>query len=74
MALYSGGSYEAALGPAREAVRLAPEVAEYVYDLGLIRQALDDRASARETFRRALELAPDFEEARDALRQLDDLP
>ncbi len=72
MALYSAGRYDAALGPSQEATRLDPEAAEYRYDLGLIQEATEDVPGARESFTRALELAPDFEEARDGLRRLGD--
>ncbi len=70
-ALHSTGSYQAALGPAEEAVRLAPREPQYRYNLGLLREALGDRAGARERFAHALELAPDFDEAQEALRRLD---
>jgi len=73
MALYSVGQHEAAMGPAREATRLAPDAAEYVYDLGLIQEASGDAAGARTSFSRAVELEPDFEEAREALRRLDEV-
>jgi tetratricopeptide (TPR) repeat protein len=73
MALAASGKHQEALPIAREAVRLMPEAAEYRYSLGLVQQALADLAAARASFTRALELAPDFEEARQALRQLDHL-
>ena len=50
---------------------LHPEAAEYVYDLGVIQDTAGDVAGARLSFTRALELAPDFEEAREALRRLE---
>ncbi len=71
-ALLSAGQAQAALGPAREAVRLMPEVADYVYDLGMIEEAVGDRREARARFLRALELDPGFEEAQEALRRLED--
>jgi len=52
-------------------VRLAPEVAEYVFNLALVQRALGDRRSARKSLLRVLQLAPDFDEARELLRQLE---
>jgi Flp pilus assembly protein TadD len=74
MALYSAGDYRAALAPALEATRLMPETAEYHYDLGLVHEAVGDRLSARASFTRAVGLAPGFEEAREALRKLEESP
>ena len=74
MALYSAGQHEAAAPQAREAVRLDPEAAEYQYDLGLVQEALGDIAAARDSFGKAVELAPDFDEAREALRRLEGGP
>ncbi|MCJ7749932.1 MAG: tetratricopeptide repeat protein, partial [Armatimonadetes bacterium] len=71
MALYSAGRYREALTPSQEAIRLDSEAAEYVYDLGVIQDTTGDAAGARLSFTRALELAPDFEEAREKLRRLE---
>jgi Flp pilus assembly protein TadD len=70
LALHSSGEHEAALGPAREAFRLAPDAPEYAFDLGLIEEAAGNAERARQSYRRALDLAPDFEEAREALSRL----
>ena len=70
MALYSSGRYEEALRPAQGAGRLAPQVPEYSYDLGLVEESNGDTDRARQSYQRALELAPEFEEAREALRRL----
>ena len=72
MALFSAGDHGTALGPALEATRLMPEAAEYHYDLGLVHEARGDVLSARASFRRAVELAPGFEEAQEALRKLEE--
>jgi len=73
-ALFSAGRYESALGAAQDAVRLMPEAPEYHYCLGLIQQALGDLPSAKGSLLRAVYLSPDFEEARGALRRLEQQP
>jgi Flp pilus assembly protein TadD len=72
MALHSAGDYRGALGPALEATRLMPESAEYHYSLGLVQEAAGDLLSARASFTRSIGLAPGFEEAREALRRLEE--
>ncbi|MGD0110478.1 MAG: tetratricopeptide repeat protein [Armatimonadota bacterium] len=72
MALHSAGDYRGALGPALEATRLMPESAEYHYTLGLVQEAAGDLLSARASFTRSIGLAPGFEEAREALRRLEE--
>jgi tetratricopeptide (TPR) repeat protein len=73
-ALFSAGSYKSALEAAQEAVRLMPETPEYHYCQGMIQEALGDRPLARACFLRAVGLSPDFEEARAALRRLEQSP
>jgi Flp pilus assembly protein TadD len=71
MALYSAGEYDTAVAAAEQAARLEPQAAEFVYDLGVIQEARGDLAGARESFGRAVGLAPDFEEAQEALRRVE---
>jgi len=70
---YFAGRFEEAVAPARRATELAPDVPDPWFGLGMILEALDDRPGARRAYRRALELAPEFEEAQEALRRLEEI-
>ena len=72
-ALYFAGRFEEAVAPARRATDLASDVPDHWFGLGMILEALDHRPEARRAYRRALELAPEFEEAQEALRRLEDV-
>jgi len=59
--------YDAAEKEFREALRLAPDLAEAAYDIGAVREAMGDSAGAEQWFRAALALNAIYPEAHAAL-------
>ncbi len=72
-AFYFAGRFEEAVAPARRATDLASGIPDHWFGLGMILEALDHRPEARRAYRRAIDLAPEFEEAQEALRRLEDV-
>lgn len=67
---YQRRQYRDALAAFHVCVALAPDQAWCHYNFGLVHQALGDRAEARESLSRALELDPGHKEARTLLDRL----
>jgi tetratricopeptide (TPR) repeat protein len=61
--LYRAGRADEAVGPLREAVRLAPESPAALHDLGVVLEDSGRPAEALNVFGRALALRPDWPEA-----------
>ncbi len=64
---YARGDGDAALAHSRAALALTPESARAHYQVGVLLRDRGDYAGARDAFRRVAELAPDSNEAREAL-------
>ena len=54
-----------------EAIRLAPRDAEASVSRGAVYEELGNDAAARSDYRKALEIVPDHDEAKDALARLE---
>jgi tetratricopeptide (TPR) repeat protein len=67
---YRQGKYKQAEIDMDKALKSIPREPESIYHLGMIYQAEGDRAAAAAQFKRAVDIAPDYADAKNALAQL----
>jgi CheY-like chemotaxis protein len=72
MALRLQGKFAEAIGKYQEALHLERKNPDLYFNLAIAQYKMGEANLARESLRRALELEPDFEEARQLLKELGD--
>ena len=74
IAFAGAGRLPEAAAELRQAVRLAPGRPDYHYNLGVVLLRQGDPSGAKAAFGRALELRPDYDEAREQWSRLPEGP
>jgi Flp pilus assembly protein TadD len=72
LAFANKADYERAIADFNEAIKLDPRDAESYVSRGAVHEELGNEAAAKADYRKALQIVPDHDDAKDALARLGD--